>query len=75
MGKACGTREGAEKAHLYSATFHRNTAAVALRLEKGAQLTVEGYPHAGDAARKRMDTFSVIAVHRYPGKQKNRQRE
>jgi hypothetical protein len=66
--------EGAEQAHLYSATFHRHTAAIALGLDRGAQLTVEGYPHAGDAARKRLDTLSVIALHQYPGKPESQKR-
>jgi hypothetical protein len=62
------SEEGAELAHLYTATFYRATTAIALRLSKGSQLTVEGYPHAGDATKKRLDTLSVIALHEYPGR-------
>jgi len=64
--------EGSDTARLYSATFHRKTAEIALGLSRGAQLTVEGYSHAGDPEQKRMDTFSVIAVHQYPGKPERR---
>ena len=60
--------EGADQAHLYSATFYQATTAIALGLPKGAQVTLEGYPHTGDAAKKRLDTLSVIALHEYPGK-------
>jgi len=59
----------ADQAHLYSATFYRATTAIALELPRGAQVTLEGYPRAGDAAKKRLDTLSVIAVHEYAGKQ------
>jgi hypothetical protein len=56
-------------AHVYSATFHRHTAEIALGLESGAALTVQGYPHErSDPASKRMDTLSVINVLDYPGK-------
>jgi hypothetical protein len=58
-----------EGAHLYSATFHRHTADIALGLESGASLTLQGYPHEqSDPASKRMDTLSVINVLDYPGK-------
>lgn len=73
-GRLAVHEDGAEQAHLFSATFHRRTAAIALGLDRGAQLTVEGYPHAGDAARKRLDTLSVIAVHQYPGKPESQRR-
>jgi hypothetical protein len=58
-----------EGVHLYSATFHRHTADIALGLESGASLTLQGYPHEqSDPASKRMDTLSVINVLDYPGK-------
>lgn len=61
--------EGREDAHLYSATFHRHTAGIALGLTKGTPITVEGYPHVRtNPADKRLDTFSVINVVAYPGK-------
>jgi hypothetical protein len=60
--------EGADQPHLYSATFYRATTAIALGLPRGAQVTLEGYPHAGDLAKKRLDTLAVIALHEYPGK-------
>ena len=61
--------EGQEQAHMYSTTFHRHTADMALGLEKGNQLTVQGYPHESDDPEgKRMDTLSVINLLDYPGK-------
>ena len=60
--------EGIDQAHLYSATFYQATTAIALGLLKGAQVTLEGYPHAGDPAKKRLDSLSVVALHEYPGK-------
>lgn len=61
--------DAADQAHLYGATFHRHTAALALGLEGGSQITVEGYPHpTWDPSGKRMDTFSVINLLEYPGK-------
>jgi len=60
--------EDAGQAHLYSATFYRASTAIAVALPRGAQVTLEGYPRAGDAAKKRLDTLSVIALHEYPGK-------
>jgi hypothetical protein len=59
---------GSDQAHLYSATFYRATTAIALGLPRGADVTVEGYPRAGDQADKRLDTFAVLALHQYPGK-------
>ena len=60
--------EGNQKAHLYSTTFHRSAANIALQhLDKDSSVVLEGYSHpAGDP--KRMDTFSVVVVHQYPGK-------
>ncbi|HCF99667.1 MAG TPA: hypothetical protein DEV93_03895 [Chloroflexi bacterium] len=65
--------EGADEAHLYSATFHRHTTAIALGLPKGTPVTVEGYAHERqDRSGKRMDTLSVINVVNYPGKEPTR---
>ncbi len=56
-------------AHLYSATFHKHTAKVALSLDKETPLTVQGYPHGNDdPGSERMDTLSVINLLDYPGK-------
>jgi hypothetical protein len=60
--------EGSEQDRVYSATFYRDSTAVTLGLAKGAQITVEGFPHVGDPSRKRPDRLSVIALHDYPGK-------
>jgi len=65
--------DGLEQAHLYSTTFHRHTAEIALRLDAGAPLTLQGYPHEpGDATSKRMDRLSVINLLDYPGKPKEK---
>jgi hypothetical protein len=58
--------DGRKDAHLYIATFHRHTTAIALGLEQDATVTIEGYPHPS-RQKGRMDTFSVIALHKYPG--------
>jgi hypothetical protein len=60
--------EGADQAHLYSATFYRATAAIALGLPRGAEVTVAGYPRAGDPASKRLDALAILVLHQYPGK-------
>jgi hypothetical protein len=61
--------ESDDAAHMYSATFHRHTADIALSLEKDVPLTVQGYPHETDNPdSKRMGTLSVINVLDYPGK-------
>lgn len=59
--------DGEEKAHLYSTTFHRHTAKIAMGLDFNAPITVEGYRHVYDDAQ-RMDTLSVINFLSYPGK-------
>ena len=65
--------EGRPDAHLYSATFHRHTASIALSLPKDAQITVQGYAHTSDdPTAKRMDTFSVVNIVNYPGKEERR---
>jgi len=61
--------EGREDAHLYSATFHRHTAKIALGLEREAQITVQGYAHLSeDPGAKRLDTISVVNILNYSGK-------
>lgn len=61
--------EDREGAHMYSTTFHKRTAPVALGLDKDAKLTLQGYPHeSDDPGNKRMDTLSVINLLDYPGK-------
>ena len=63
--------EGEDGPHLYSATFHRHTAAIALTLEKDAPITVDGYAHPSrDPAGTRLDTLSVVNLVAYPGKGK-----
>ncbi len=48
---------------IYSATFHRAAAGIALNLPKDAHLTVEGYPHpSNDPTGKRLDTLSVFRL-------------
>ena len=64
--------EESENAHVYSATFHKHTAPIALGLDADASLVVQGYPHEyDDLEKKRMDTLSVINLIDYPGKQKS----
>jgi hypothetical protein len=64
--------EESENAHIYSATFHKHTAPIALGLDTDASLVVQGYPHEyDDPEKKRMDTLSVINLVDYPGKQKS----
>ncbi len=60
--------EDEEQAHMYFATFHRHTAALALDLDPNIPITVEGYPHASDSPGDRLDTLSVIHLLDYPGK-------
>ncbi len=56
---------------MYSATFHKHAAEIALRLPAESSLTAQGYPHLNeDPASKRMDTLSVINLLNYPGKEK-----
>jgi hypothetical protein len=60
-------KEGQEAAHMYSATFHRHTARIALALEHDAQVTVQGYVRPS-ANPNRMDALSVFNIVAYPGK-------
>jgi hypothetical protein len=65
--------EDRDTAHIYSTTFHKHTAPIALGLDNEAPLTVQGYPHLhqqDDPDSKRMDTLSVINLVDYPGKKK-----
>jgi hypothetical protein len=63
--------EDRDTAHLYSTTFHKHTAPIALGLDTEAPLTVQGYPHIqDDPGSKRMDSLSVINLVDYPGKTK-----
>jgi hypothetical protein len=59
--------EGEKDAHYYVATFHRHTKGIALKLPVEAQITVTGYPHPSNSARRK-DTFSVMNIVNYPGK-------
>jgi hypothetical protein len=59
--------EGEKDAHYYIATFHRHTRGIALKLPKEAQITVSGYPHTSNSARRK-NTFSVVNILEYPGK-------
>jgi hypothetical protein len=54
---------------MYSATFHKHTAKIALALDADAAVTVQGYPHeSDDPGSRRMDTLSVINLLDYPGR-------
>jgi hypothetical protein len=66
--KLAAHEEGRDEAHMYSATFHRHTVALALRLEKEMIVTVKGYVRES-ADPTRMDGLSVFGVINYPGKQ------
>lgn len=65
--KLAAHEEGQEAAHLYSATFHRHTARIALALEQDAQVTVQGYVRPSSNPN-RMDALSVFNIVAYPGK-------
>jgi len=66
-GRIAVHEEGRSEAHLYLATFHRHTTRIALGLSVEAPITAEGYPHPAKEEGK-LDTFSVINLHNYPGK-------
>lgn len=52
---------GREDAHVYSTTFHRRSARIALGLPDNADVCVEGFPHpSNDPTGKRLDTLSVF---------------
>jgi hypothetical protein len=66
--------ENRDTAHLYSTTFHKHTAPIALGLDTDAPLTVQGYPHIQeDPGAKRMDSLSVINMVDYPSKRKTKE--
>ena len=65
--KLAAHEEGQDAAHMYSATFHRHTARIALALEQDAQVTVQGYVRPSNNPT-RMDALSVFNVVAYPGK-------
>lgn len=65
--KFAAHEEGSEQAHMYLATFHGGTRAIALGLNSGDALTIEGFPHINEDP-ERSDTFSVIKILNYPGK-------
>ncbi len=55
--------DGQDKPHLYSATFHRGSAAGVLALPADSRLVVEGYVHqSNDPEGERMDTLSVFRL-------------
>ncbi len=61
--------EGEDGPHVYSATFHRHTARIALTLGRNDPVTIEGYAHPSrDPSGTRLDTLSVINLAAYPGK-------
>ena len=62
-----GHREEDDDWHPYLATFHRQTARIALGLTGGTHLTVEGYIHERSAPT-RYDTISVVNIAHYEGK-------
>ncbi len=61
--------EGSDEPHMYSATFHRHTAKLALSLSQDAQVTAQGYVRPStEPEGKRMDGFSIFNLVNYPGK-------
>jgi hypothetical protein len=66
--KLAAHEDGLVEARMYSATFHRHTAALALSLDKDTTVTVRGYVRrSSDPGR--MDGLSVFGIVHYPGKQ------
>jgi hypothetical protein len=59
--------DGRDSAKMYSATFHRHTAAIALRLATDDLVTVQGYVRESPDPN-RMDSLSVFNILAYPGK-------
>ncbi len=55
-------------AQLYSCTFHRGSARIALGLPIEAQLVVEGYAHPSAEPGRKLATLSVFRLLHYPGK-------
>ena len=65
--KLAAHEAGQEAPHMYSTTFHRHTARIALALEQDNQVTVQGYVRPSRDP-KRMDALSVFNIVAYPGK-------
>lgn len=65
---AARPQEG-EEPQVYSATFHRRTVPLVLKLSKGAAITVRGFARESDDP-ERMDYLSVVGLLDYPGKPK-----
>ncbi len=65
-----GHIEGRDGATLLSTSFHGRTRDIALALDKGDQITAQGYIHwrRADAPEDRLSTFSVIHLINHPGK-------
>jgi hypothetical protein len=59
--------EGSDVARMWSATFYRHTAAIALKLDLGDQVTVQGYPRPNDDP-SRNDGLAIFNLLNYPGK-------
>lgn len=59
--------EGRDDARMYSTTFHRHTAAIALGLPRDALVTLQGYVRESKNPQ-RMDSLSVFNLLAYPGK-------
>jgi hypothetical protein len=59
--------DGEAGPHLYSTTFHRHCAQIALDLHREDQITVVGYVRESSQAG-RLDGLSVFTVPSYPGK-------
>jgi hypothetical protein len=57
-----------EGAQLYSCTFHRGSARIALGLPTEAQIVVEGYAHPSTEPGRKLPTLSVFRLLHYPGK-------
>jgi hypothetical protein len=64
-----GHIEGRDGATLLSTSFHGRTREIALALDKGDQITAQGYIHwrRADAPEDRLSTFSVIHLIHYRG--------
>jgi hypothetical protein len=62
-GRFAAHDDGAENAHLYSATFHRACAGTVLGLPPDSHLVVEGYIHPStDPEGGRLDSLSVFRL-------------
>jgi hypothetical protein len=70
-----GHIEGRADATLLATSFHGRTREIALALDKGDQITAQGYIHwrQADGPEDRLSTFSVIHLISYPGKRQRGQ--